>query len=309
MPFISAGVGDVKLIVLNNQAGAPSQVVDLNLVSKVCPPIPQYPKHIWWSKVVPSETGMPLVCGGYPDTSACYQLTPGGWILHSRMREARFLFSFAKNNFGAELIYAALGSTNQLTGNQIEYFNQTSNTWNLSSVQLPLSISGLAALFINETTLFCTGGQNLQVGFLNTTFFISPIGITQGPLMKVARTTHGFSRVARDKYNKEYVYLVAGGYGIPGLVNSVEVFDAERNEWQDGPPLPFPTADLDMTEDSLGGVLITGGYSPYSQTGSSVILHLPHAGPDATWKILLQKLNGIFFKNVALVIPNHLNIC
>jgi len=322
--LISGGIGQAKLLVLGSYGGAPSQMIDLSLVSRVCPPFPQYPISLQFSNMASLTTGWPLVCGGGdPTSTACYQLTPRGWIVHSNMNIPKSSFALIVNSFGSDLLFAAI------TWSNIEFYYQSSNTWNISSVQLPFSILGFAALFINKTTILCTGGNacenkctctmyddrctmyecgNYCIS-LHNTFFILTSGLVPGPPMRVAREEHGFSQVARNAFSKDRVFMVAGGNSNNHLTNSVEIFDVKTNEWLDGLSLPFPMGYFAMTEDAMGGVLIAGGMTLDLISGSSFILHLPHAGPDAIWKILPQKLNGLFISHAALVVPNHLDLC
>ncbi len=307
----SGGVAQLKLMSLNSFTNvplySPTQIVDLSIVPKNCKPIPNYPMQVFSSGISSSPSGMPLVCGGYPATSACFGLSSTGWIPRTSMTIPRNQFGFAYNRFGTDLLFVALGN-NHMTGNSIEFFSSSSSAWLMANIQFPFPIRGNCALFVNGSTVFSIGGVNWNIPIpINETYFVTPMTINPGPAMKVSRERHGCARIFRNSTSSDYVYIVAGGL-IDGtnMTDSVEIFDPQTNEWQDGVPLPFPMEAQSMTEDTLGGVLIAGGKSAESPLGSSYILHLPHAGLDASWMVLSQKLTGMATKNCAIVLPSSL---
>jgi hypothetical protein len=309
--IFSGGVGQLILMSLNSNnassAYSPTQIVDLSLIPKKCQRIPNYPIQVSLSGISSSPSGLPLVCGGYPATSACYGLSSTGWSPRSSMSIPRNMYGFAFNRFSKEILFVALGSNNDY-GYSIEFYHASYGGWLIADVQFPIVIRGNCAVFINESTVLNIGGVNWKkMTPINYTFFVTLTTIVRGPSLKISRERHGCARIFRNSTSSDYVYIVAGGLiDLTQPTDSVEIFDPQTNEWSDGVPLPFPIDASSMTEDTLGGVLIAGGQTSESQLGSSYILHLPHAGLDASWMVLSQTLTGLALRNNAIVLPSSL---
>lgn len=222
---------------------------------------------------------------------------------------ARGGFGFAYNGFNLDPAYAVIGHDISNSG-KMEFYSQQKG-WEIANVTYPVDICYNCIAYLNSSTVISTGGgeschiQNATAMSYLATF----TSLNQGPSMKLARMGHGCTRIKRNANASDYVHIVAGGVN-PGNValSSVEIFDPLTNNWSDGVSLPFGISSFAMTEDLLGGVLVVGGKNSSFPNGFKSILHLPHAGLDASWTVLQQTLSIPQLGNAAIVVPGSLGI-
>ena len=82
---------------------------------------------------------------------------------------------------------------------------------------------------------------------------------------------------------------------------------ANAYNWRLGPNLPFGIKLAQLVEDNLGGVILVGGSSQVEIFDT--LFRLPHAGDDANWEEMPQKLKDARDHHTAFLIPDHLTNC
>ena len=98
-----------------------------------------------------------------------------------------------------------------------------------------------------------------------------------------------FSKLWKDSlWQAEHKIWYCGCWGNL-LQSSVEFFDLDSNVWSTGPDLPFRFMFGALVQHPLGGVALIGGIR--GNDPLDTVYYLPHAGPDATWQKLPQRLN------------------
>jgi hypothetical protein len=104
--------------------------------------------------------------------------------------------------------------------------------------------------------------------------------------------------------------IVVGGEGEDGsnFLSSVEILDFEAKLWRDGPDLPIAITRAAMIEDPTGGVILIGGKSPTNSFLDS-LYRLAHAGEDAHWVKLPQKLKVARSFLTAVLVPYNISNC
>ena len=114
---------------------------------------------------------------------------------------------------------------------------------------LPFRIFGHSMIQYDEKSIYIIGGSQLgtwdEDGFSNKTWIVDPTNefqITEGPSLNRARNDHGCAKMT---LNGRTILVVAGGFGIDGLLNSVEILDPSGNNvWTQGLYLKFITVKL-----------------------------------------------------------------
>ena len=83
--------------------------------------------------------------------------------------------------------------------------------------------------------------------------------------------------------------------------------DAGAQEWRSGPDIPLGLMYTAIVQDQDGGVVLIGGGS--SQGLSDTLFRLPHAGANAVWEELPQKLKTGRQGPIAFLIPDDITNC
>ncbi len=91
-------------------------------------------------------------------------------------------------------------------------------------------------------------------------------------------------------------------------MSSVEILNEGSNEWQTGPELPFGIRSAQRVEDQNGGVVLIGGESS-SGVSLDTLYQLPHAGQDAVWTKMEQKMKTGRQWHTAVMIPDNIVDC
>jgi hypothetical protein len=131
---------------------------------------------------------------------------------------------------------------------------------------------------------------------------IASTTLTAGPQLKHKRWQHSCGRIRTNIQSQDFTIIVAGGYDESTL-SSVEILDLGANKWRAGPFLPFGMSHVQMVEDPSGGVVLIGGRSD-SKTHLDTLYQLPHAGADAGWTKMEQKLKIGRFAHTAFLVPD-----
>ena len=172
---------------------------------------------------------------------------------------------------------------------------------------MPLSNREHCMVQVNLTTVMIIGGMNSS--FHDATYLFN--SVTEkwmpGPPLQKARRAQNCARIKTQNKQPYFSIIVAGGYDDTFL-SSVEILDDVNGNWRYGPPLPVPLCYGALVEDPAGGVIMVGGYNAevaYHDT----LYRLPHAGPDASWFKMPQRLQNARRFHVSFLVPEGLANC
>ncbi len=147
-----------------------------------------------------------------------------------------------------------------------------------------------------------------QNDFVSGNTFYFTFGETSwrvGPALKTKRAQHSCGRIMPDQTNQQMSVLVVGGTdGKGSSFSSVEILDGGASEWRNGPALPFAIAYSQMVEDQYGGVVLIGGIVSILNR-YDILYQLPHAGIDAKWSEMEQKLKTGRYYHSAFLVPDN----
>ena len=127
---------------------------------------------------------------------------------------------------------------------------------------------------------------------------------SDGPELKFVRLGHSCALIPTNSQSSGYSVIVVGGYNGNDM-SSVEILDEGSNEWCQGPELPQTICCSAIVEHPLGGVALIGGRANYSNN-IDTIYQLSHAGDDAKWELMPQKLKFARFHPTAFLVQDEL---
>ena len=161
-------------------------------------------------------------------------------------------------------------------------------------------------VMLNSTTVILIGGKQDNVEYSSKTYFldIQTQNWFKGPELKFGRRAHSCERIPSNSQSTQYSIIAAGGFNDQDM-SSVEILDGGLNEWRKGPELPYPICCSAIVKHPLGGVALIGGRAN-SSTKLVTIYHLPHAGDDAKWELMPQKLKFARYHPTAFFVQDEL---
>jgi hypothetical protein len=149
--------------------------------------------------------------------------------------------------------------------------------------------------FLNEKNTYYFNSQNAEW--------------VQGPQLKQERRYHSCGRIMRNNQRQETSIIIVGGKDKSDKhISSVEILDEGSNVWRQGPKLPFEISWSQLVEDRNGGVVLVGGETKSGDL-LNTLFHLPHAGQDARWRKMEQKLKSAQFWLTAFLVPDDIVEC
>ena len=162
-------------------------------------------------------------------------------------------------------------------------------------------------VMLNSTALILIGGIQDDVTYSSRTHIldIKNENWIEGPELKVGRYLHSCARIPTNNQSSDSSIIVVGGYNGKDM-SSVEVLDEGSNEWRQGPQLPFPICCSGIVQHPLGGVALIGGRAT-DVTLLDTIYHLAHAGNDAKWELMPQKLQTARCYHTAFLVPDEID--
>jgi hypothetical protein len=268
--------------------------------TSTCQKFPDYPVDIAQSVGGLSFGNVPLVCGGgYLEHSECNAYEDNNWKPSASMTEPKRALTITKSPF--------LKEDYQLIISGGYYYNSTVNTtealteegWKRTLPQLPFPAEAHCMTQLNSTSVITILGQR--------TFILLNLneGWVAGPLLNYPRYYQSCARIRKNKTSFEFSVIVVGGDNGT-LMTSTEILDNEASIWQTGPDLPFGIDVAELIEDSLGGIILIGGYSAKDAYLDS-LFRLDNA--EAQWEELPQKLSSGRNWHAAFLIPDYLTNC
>ncbi len=276
------------------------EIIDLEMSTSTCQKFPDYPVDIAESVGGLSFGNVPLVCGGgFPEHSECYAYEDNNWKPSASMTETKRLLSITTSPFLKENYQLIISGGYNFNSSVNTTEALTEEGWKTTLPQLPFPVAGHCMTQLDSTSVIAMLGkssfilQNLNDGWV------------EGPVLTYSRWGPSCARIRNNKDSLEFSVIVVGGDN-GALMTSTEILDQGASIWQTGPDLPFGIDVAELIEDSLGGVVLIGGYSAKDQHLDS-LFRLDNAG--AQWEELPQKLSTGRHWHAAFLIPDYLSNC
>ncbi len=299
-----------KLLICGGNRIDSCEVINLKSSASSCNTPPNFLTSVFRAIGGLGLKANPILCGGVQDhvrSNKCYSLENNVWVSSASMNSVRVFAAAAQLQDGKLLVTGGyFGSSSVLNSAEI----LTEQGWESNVPSLPVTIYAHCMLPVNSTTVMVIGGiQNGE--YSGKTYFLT-IGEErwmEGPELKNKRIGHSCGKIRRNKKSQEISIIVAGGYiNYFSSLSSVELLVKISNEWQTGPELPIGIYNSQMVEDSNGGVVLIGGSSSSIEPHNN-LYKLPHAGRDAVWTKMQQKLKTGRREHSAFLVPGNIVEC
>jgi hypothetical protein len=281
------------------------EIIDLSSPEFQCKKFPTYPFATERARGGLGFGEIPLICGGIT-TNQCKTFENGGWQTFKSMTEDRYDFAITKTLFGNDEKLILLGGYN---GQRLATAETLSKDgFDDSLLKLQFSIYGHCMVMLNSSSLILLGGsQNSSYSTKTHILNTKNLNWFEGPLLKFPRYLPGCARIAKNSLEPDQSIIVAGGnIDVQGDISSVEILDVGSNHWRKGPDLPYPICCSVIVEHPTGGVALIGGRGNNSKY-LDTIFYLPHAGEDAQWEELPQKLQVKRAHHTAFLVPDEVS--
>jgi hypothetical protein len=294
---------------ISSQTGKSCEILDLESPSTTCKVIPNLLVPIFAAIGGLKFNGNPVICGGQQISmysENCYSLENNGWFSSHNMSSARGYGAATQLKNGQLLVTGGHNNTFFINDSEMT----KAEGWESKIPLLPVTIGYHCTVTINSTTVMAIGGyQNDKLAGNTFYFTFGGKNWSVGPALKYPRYMLSCGRIMTDPTNQQMSVLVAGGSnGLRESMSSVEILDEGTSEWRNGPGLPFPISYSQMVEDQYGGVVLIGGV--VSTLGRlDMLYHLPHAGIDAKWSEMEQKLKTGRYFHSAFLVPDNIAGC
>jgi len=281
-------------------------IIDLASSEFSCKKFPSYPFSTERAKGELGFHEIPLICGGNkPNRTECNTFEHGEWRPFGSMTETRYDFAIMKSPFGNHTKLFLTGGKNIKHLATTEILKE--GGFEKAPVKLPVDIAYHCMILLNRTSIIVIGGiQNSSYSGKTHILSSEKMQWSNGPQLSSPKGFHSCSRIAKNSLETEQSIIVAGGSFKDTYLSSVEILDVGSNLWRKGPKLPYPICCSAMVEHPNGGVVLVGGKSVEKSNTIylDTIFHLPHAGEDAQWKELPQKLKIGRGHHTAFLVPD-----
>ena len=297
------------MVAIGQASGEPTtdnvEIIDLSSTDASCSYFPRFPYAVERVKGEVDNNGNPIICGGSTSKKDCKMFENGSWKTSNPLIQGGFDFAMSKapfKNDSASLVLT--GGFSSGTGfDRVEVL--VDGQWEKMPFNLPVKLYNHCMVRYEDTSIMVIGGQQLTKAFSANTFFLNLVGQKwiEGPTLKNARQFHACSRILTSAGSSDYSIIVAGGNN-GSYISSVEILDDGSSTWRAGPDLPTTICCGVLVEHPAGGVVLIGGKSG-ATTFLDTLYYLPHAGPDAEWELLDQKLSLARGQHTAFFVPDE----
>ena len=278
------------------------EIIDMASSEANCSKFESFPYNVSGAVSGLDFNNRPFICGG-KYLKECYNYENGNWNQGISMNEGRYLAA-SLSIFQGLLVTGGTGSAQ----NSSEI--QTSDGWQYFLPSLPVNIFFHCMVQINSTTIMViAGAQNGNYSAVQT--FLLETGKDdwiEGPPLLSGRHAQSCGKIRQSIDNPQLSVIVVGGHDGSKDINSTEILDVGASEWRRGPDLPEGISCSELLEEPSGSILLIGGQrsSPYV---TSDIFRLPHAGEDAEWELLPQRLQTARRYHTAFFVPDEIVDC
>ena len=289
------------------------EIINLDASSTTCKNLEHFPSQVIGAVGALGPKLEPVICGGFynsgnVDENSCYSLQKDTWQLLSLMNQNRRHAAIAPSPYPSDnfsvIVSGGYNGSDWL--DTVEIWNQ--NAWHLSSTVMPVAINLHCMVQINLTTVMIIGGYN-TTSLVETFIFNSENEIwVPGPSLQEERYGLACGRIKTTRNQPYFSIIAVGGNNIDENLRSVEILDEVDGNWREGPALPVRLCNSNLVEDPAGGVIIVGGEN--SEIGTHDTLYrLSHAGPEASWFKMPQKLQYGRNYHVSFLVPDAMTNC
>jgi hypothetical protein len=286
------------------------EIIDLETSSTICQNVEDFPTAFYGAIGGLAVEDKPLVCGGNPLTNECHYLENGNWLPFSFMNNAKQYAAVSQSPFvdGVSTLFVTGGSngTGSVNATSLsEVLNE--RKWE-NSLPLPVPLLFHCMVLLNSTTIVVIGGSNKDNQSQNTYLLNSEHETwAEGPMLNKARHAMSCGRIRKSSQSHQYSIIAAGGWD-GNYMSTVEIYDEETGKWRFGPELPISLCCGALIEDPVGGIVLVGGENRDDLYHDSVY-RLSHAGPDAEWVKMPQKLKTGRNRHVAFLVSDDVTTC
>jgi hypothetical protein len=297
------------MVAIGQASGQPTtdnvEIIDLSSADASCSSFPRFPYPVERVKGEVDSNGNPIICGGAVSRKDCKMFDNGSWKTSSPLNLGGFDFAISKAPFQNDSVSLVLtgGFTVGAGFDRVEVL--ADGQWENMPFKLPVKLYNHCMVRHEGTSLMVIGGQQQTKVFAANTFILNLVGQewTEGPTLNHARQFHACSRIPSSVGSSDYSIIVAGGNN-GSYISSVEILDNGSNTWRAGPDLPTTICCGVFVEHPAGGVVLIGGKSG-ATTYLDTIYYLPHAGPNAEWELLDQKLSLARGQHTAFIVTDE----
>jgi len=291
------GVGQTKYGTTNNV-----EIIDLENSNKTCLPIQNFPSKVYAAIGGLAFNEYPMICGGDFNVninSNCFTLNQSNWSTAPSLAISIAYSSAVTSPFDNFSGLYVPGGRSGIEIDKTQHFD--GKVWTINSPALPIPMWLHCTTKINSKTVILTGGIDFsrQTYILNTAL---EEGWTKGPKMHFGRQVHSCGIIRRNSQSSEYDVIVVGGdNGTP--MTSVEILNSKVGDWRAGPELPYGIMYASLVTDFRGGVILVGGEAKHEKH-LNTLWRLDHAGKDAFWKLMPQRLKIGRHYQTSFLIPD-----
>ena len=307
-----------KILVVGGRVNN-TDIIDLEMSASTCAEKENFAGNVYGANGILGPEQQPLVCLGdrFPTgfaTKECTALVDGHWQPYNFLSQRRASATIIPSPFpSSEFSAIAMGGTNNVNElDTIEILKQ--GIWYNSTTIMPKPLAVHCMVQVNLTTVMVIGGlakNHPFTQFYSSTYLFNTVTEqwAEGPYLQRGRAALACGRIKTNKNQPFFSIIVAGGkYGSESHLDSVEILDEVSGNWRNGPPLPVQLSFGTIVEDPAGGAIMIGGGN--EQVWSHDTLYrLAHAGPDANWVELPQKLSFSRGHHVSLLVPDEISDC
>jgi hypothetical protein len=286
------------------------EIVDLDSTMSKCKNLPKFPEPTAGAVGGISNNTHPTICGGgSPLSNKCHTFVDDEWRPSFEMKH-EVIFGASAQSANSQFLIISGGNSG--SG---QYFKDVNvlmdHGWERIQSDLPEGLDHHCMVRMNSTSVISIGGYNgTGRSSMSNTFVLKSWDHpwASGPSLKYARNSHSCARIRKNiKSLPEFSIIVAGGVDT-NLLSSVEILDDGASLWRAGPDLPVGIRGAAMVEDPLGGVILIGGESSANKFLDS-LYRLSHAGDEAGWIRLSQKLSTGRHSHTAIMVPDSIVDC
>jgi hypothetical protein len=282
------------------------EAIDLDTSLTTCRDPPNFPKILYSPIGGLTPNKSPIICNGHQgdeDSTNCFSLEKNEWVFSVNMNFNR-VFTGVTLMLDGKLLVAGADRPYYNTSEML-----TEKGWERNVPDLPVRIYLHCLATVNSTTVIAISGvQNDHLSGKTFYFTFGNKNWIEGPELINLRGFHSCGRIRRNKESQEMSVIVAGGTDGLSYLTLVEVLDEGSKDWKTGPELPYGNCLTQMVEDPNGGVFLVGG-NTLVQNWADTIWHLSHAGKQAVWTLMEQKLKVPRCWHTAFLVPDNFVDC
>jgi hypothetical protein len=283
------------------------EVISLDSPAKTCKNLPNFPEKVFEAFGGLGLNDNPVIC----TFTSCYTLKNNAWASSVSLKSPRYSAVATQLQDGTLLV---TGDTleNGYLFDSVELLTEVG--WESKIPSLPIPLYSHCVVVVSSTTVMVIGGyykDGIKDVTSGRTFYFN-FGKgkwTEGPALKNARRDHSCTTIRRDKDSQSMSIIVSGGFDVDlAQLSSVEILDEGSNVWRAGPEFPIKISYHQMITDKNGGAVVIGGFMD-PKVYLDTLYQLPHAGQDAKWTLMKQKLKLTRAWAPTFLVPDNIVDC